>query len=303
LAKTGGIGLSVTNAFREGEESVAEQDHDSAMKGAAGLLYVAPRAPYVADLADRELVSRSLRAVYDPGASWVDYERLADECQDEGIPPGERRRYYFNLPDKFTDESWLPEGRWESCRRRGRAVNLDSPFVVAVDMALRHDTCAIRWGQFQHDGKIMVEAKEFVPHGDMLDIDAIEAFILRLQASGNLSECAYDPAYFERSAQALSERGVNMVEFPQSNQYMVQACATAYEYIMAGTVVHDDEAMSLQQVVNGVSFPAGEGWRLKKSKVRHGKIDSAIALVILLARLVSLDQLADEAPDPFAFAL
>jgi len=300
LAKTGGLSISVTNSYREGEDSVAESDADAAGKQAAGLLYEGIRAPYVADLTDTELVLRSLDIAYDPEATWVDKTRLAEECADETIPPGERRRFYFNIPDMFADESWLPEGTWEGARRKGRSVNTDRPFAMAVDMALRHDTCAIRWGQFQSDGRIAVEATEFVPGGDMLDIDAIESFIVKMQATGNLVECAYDPAYFERSAQALAERGVCMVEFPQSNALMAPACGTAYELIVGGQVVHDDDERSTQQVLNGVAFPAGEGWRLKKSKVTKGKIDSAIALVILLARLVNLDQLAAE-PEPFAF--
>jgi phage terminase large subunit-like protein len=145
----------------------------------------------------------------------------------------------------------------------------------------------------------MVQAHQWTPGGSMLDIDTIEAFIIRLHSTGNLVECAYDPAYFERSAQALAERGVNMVEFPQSNERMVPGCGTAYEYIVGGQVVHDDDPTAFQQVLNGVAFPAGEGWRLKKSKVTKGKIDSAIALVMLMSRLVALDQL-EESPSPVA---
>lgn len=290
VAKTGGLSISVTNAFRQGEESVAELDSDAAAKGAAGVLYQAIRAPYVEDLGDRELVRRSLDAAYDPQATWVDKERLTDEVGDDTIPPGERRRFYFNIPDKFEDSSWLPEGRWFAQRRKGRSVNLDQPFAASIDMALKHDTAAVRWGQFQPDGSIFVQAREWEPAGEMLDIDAIEAFLIHLHISGNLSECAYDPAYFERSAQALRERGLNMIEFPQSNERMVPGCGTAYELICGEKVFHDDEPRSYQQVLNGVAFPAGEGWRLRKSKVTKGKIDSAVALVMLLARLVALDE-------------
>ncbi len=289
LAKAGGISVSVTNAYRDGEDSVAEGDAKAADKGTAGLLYEGIRGTYVDDLTDRELVMRSLDEAYDPEAIWVDKERLADECADETIPPGERRRFYFNIPDRFEDTSWLPEGKWEQCRRPGRTVNRTQPFAAAFDMALKHDTAALRWGQFQTDGKFMTEAHEWVPDGDTVDIDAIEAFIIELQSSGNLLEVAYDPAYFERSAQALRERGIKMVEFPQSNERMVPGCGTAYEMIAGDLVVHDDNPLATQQVLNGVAFPAGEGWRLKKSKVTKGKIDSAISLVMLLAEVTSLD--------------
>ena len=281
-AKTGGLVWAATNAYRIGEESVAEGDAISAEKKAAGLLYQANRGTYVEDLADRELVMRSLRQAYDPDAAWVDLDRIADECADPSIPPGEQRRFYFNIPDRFEEASWLPDGRWEDSREPGAKVDRSQPFVGAVDMALRHDTASFRIGQVRPDGARVTEAFPFIPNGDVLDIDAIEAAILAEHMTGNLRGVVYDPAFFERSAQALAERGVVMIEFPQSNPRMVPACGHAYELICTGQVVHDDDPVSTQQVVNGVMHPAGEGWRLKKSKVTHGKIDSAVSLVMLL---------------------
>lgn len=289
LAKTGGLSLAVTNAFREGEESVAESDRDAAAKHTVGVLYQAFRADPVEDLSDRDAVRVALDQAYDPQAVWLDRERLVDEVGDDTVPPGERRRFYFNQPDRFEESSWLPDGQWEQCRRAGRRVNLDQPFVAALDMALKHDTVAVRWGQWQSADELVVEGREWEPAGEMVDIDDVEAFLIRLASSGHLVEVAYDPAYFERSAQALRERGLNMMEFPQSNERMVPACGTAYELICGGKVVHDDGPRSAQQVLNGTSHPAGEGWRLRKSKVTKGKIDSAIALVMLLARLTALD--------------
>lgn len=284
LIKTGGLSMAATNAFRRGEDSVAEEDSIAAEKGARGLLYESIRGTYVADMEDRELVAQSLREAYDPQADWLDFETLTDGATDPTTPAGERRRFFLNIPDDFAEESWLPEGKWDDCRRKGRTLSLEHPFVGAIDMALKHDTAALRLGQYQPDGRIFTAAYLWVPTDGKLDVDTIEAKIIELHATGNLSSLAYDPAYFERSAQHLEERGVPMLEFPQTNPRLVPACGHAYELIVGDQVIHDDDPVSAMQVTSAVPVPAGEGWRVKKSKSKH-KIDSGVALIMMLDTL------------------
>jgi hypothetical protein len=83
---------------------------------------------------------------------------------------------------------------------------VERPFVAAMDMALKHDTAALRTVQVVGD-ELVTESRIWVPNGDVLDVAAIEQEIIRLHRTGNLTECAYDPAYFERSAQALLDEG------------------------------------------------------------------------------------------------
>ena len=210
------------------------------------------------------------------------------------IPEHEWLRYFANRWVSIADESWLPGGlaTWEACRRHGVKVDTSRPFVAAMDMALKHDTAALRTVQAQGD-VVVTESTIWTPNGDVLDVAAIEREILRLHRTGNLTECAYDPAYFERSAQALLDEGVNMVEFPQSPQRMVPACGQAYEAIVAGRVVHDDDTMAAGQVAAAAPKASGEGWRLSKGRAKH-KIDSAIALVMAIDRVL--------APAPVAMA-
>lgn len=293
LIKTGGLSMAATNAFRRGEESVAEQDAEAAEKGARGLLYESIRGTYVADMEDRELVAQSLREAYDPQADWLDFETLIDGATDPTSPAGERRRFFLNIPDDFAEESWLPEGCWEGCRRKGKTLSLEHPFVGAVDMALKHDTAALRLGQYGPDGRIFTAAYLWTPDDGRLDPDVIEAKLIELHATGNLTSCAYDPAYFERSAQHLIERGVPMVEFPQSNPRMVPACGHAYELVVGGQVIHDDDPLSAAQVSAAVPVAAGEGWRVKKSKSRH-KIDSGVALIMMLDELTRIPAVVPE---------
>jgi phage terminase large subunit-like protein len=125
-----------------------------------------------------------------------------------------------------------------------------------------------------------------VPDGRSLDVAKIEAQIRTLHASGNCVEVAYDPAFFERSAQALADDGVAMLEFPQSAARMVPACGTTYEQILAGHVVHDDDPLSADQVKSAVPRDTDSGWRLSKGRSKR-KIDAAITLVMGVARVLT----------------
>lgn len=202
------------------------------------------------------------------------------------VPVHEWLRYFGNRWVTATIDSWLPGGEWERHRVPGTRVDLTQPFIVTVDMALKHDTCSVRAVQ-ETSRPIVTQAWPFVPvNGQPLDVAGVEALIRRLHASGNLVECAYDPAFFQRSAEFLTDDGINMVEFPQSSARMVPACGLAYEQIIAGEVIHDDDPISADQVKSAVPRESENGWRLSKGKSRR-KIDAAITLVMGLARALT----------------
>ena len=98
-----------------------------------------------------------------------------------------------------------------------------------------------------------------------------------------MAEFVYDPAYFERSAQALADEGLPMVEHPQSRSRMVPACSLAFEQIAAGRVRHDGQPTLTDHVESAVQRTSDLGWTLSKGRSRR-KIDACIALVMALAR-------------------
>jgi phage terminase large subunit-like protein len=191
------------------------------------------------------------------------------------------RRYRLNQWTR-SKESWLPPGAWEACRGDAR-IDPDLPVFVGIDMALKHDSVAVVAAQGRMDGTYAVEAKIWLPQGDTIDVAGVEAHLRKLHRTLNVKEFAYDPAYFERSAQALADDGLPMLEFPQSSQRMVPACGHAYEVICSGRVVHGGDPIFSDQVQSASPRVTGEGWRLSKGKAKR-KIDAAIALVIALDR-------------------
>ena len=204
----------------------------------------------------------------------------------KSLPLHEFQRYHLNQWTRTEEESWLPGSAWDNCT--GDVVfNPDAETFVGVDMALHHDSVAIVHGQKNKEGKVILDSKIWHPDDyDVIDIQAVEGYILELVKSFNVKEVAYDPAFFERSAQVLLDNGVNMVNFPQSHARMVPACGNAYDMIVNKKVIHNATATFTDQVLSAAQKVTDSGWRLSKGRSKR-KIDGAIAMVIMLDRITA----------------
>ena len=191
------------------------------------------------------------------------------------------RRYRLNQWVR-SQESWLPVGAWENMVGDA-TINTDDDCYVGIDMALKHDSIAIVIAQPQENGKVHVEAKIWHPDMEGIDIADVEQHLRMLHLRYQVKEFAYDPAYFQRSAESLMDDGLPMVEFPQSSQRMIPACGNAYDMISAGRLVHSGSPMFTDQVLSAAQRMTENGWRLSKGKSRR-KIDAAIALCMALDR-------------------
>jgi phage terminase large subunit-like protein len=181
-----------------------------------------------------------------------------------------------------TQESWLPVGAWEQCIGDA-TINTTDDAWVGIDMAMKYDSIAVVIAQTQSDGRIVVDAKIWHPDQNDMSVADVEQHLRTLHRTYNVKEFAYDPAYFQRSAEALFDEGLPMLEFPQSSQRMIPACGTAYDLIVTNKVVHDGAPMFTDQVLSAAQRMTESGWRLSKGKSRR-KIDAAIAMCMALDR-------------------
>jgi phage terminase large subunit-like protein len=110
-------------------------------------------------------------------------------------------------------------------------------------------------------------------------IAEVEAYVMEVAESGRLRDVAYDPMRFNRSAEVLEERGLKMVEFPQTHSRMVPASNSLYDIVREGNLVHDGDPDFKRQVMAGVAAETDQGWRISKKKSR-AKIDALIALAL-----------------------
>lgn len=181
-------------------------------------------------------------------------------------------------------ESWLPAGAWEQ-NRSDRELRLDLPVFVGIDMALKHDSVAVVVAQPQDD-VIVVRSRVWLPAEEGVDVSAVEQHLRDLHLQYKVMEFAYDPAYFQRSAESLADDGLPMVEFPQNGLRMVPACGNAYELIVNRKLAHDGSPTLTDQVLSAAQRITETGWRLSKNKSKR-KIDACIAMVIALDRATS----------------
>lgn len=295
-----------TTAYGKGQDSIAELLHKAVGfktgRNVVGrLLFDHREASRKWDLDDPTQLRLAIEDAA-PEAFWSNVEGIASDYLEATSPVWQFRRYWLNQPSEPDEASWLPAGQWETNRRAGCKIDLTQPFEVAVDMALKHDTIAVRATQDAHDGTIRTQAWSWVPSGTVVDVAAVEGLIIELHQSGSMTACGYDPAFFEASAQRLLDLGVPMEEFPQSNPRLVPACQNAYELICGGLVVHDDEPIPAGQVTAAVPFATSEGWRLSKGRSKK-KIDSAIALVMALWLTTLKPEVDESKPEPFVWVL
>jgi phage terminase large subunit-like protein len=180
-----------------------------------------------------------------------------------------------------TQESWLPPGAWHKCRS-DLDLDREKPAFVGIDMALKHDSIAIVIAQPKED-RVVCRAKIWHPKDEGVDVAEVEHHLRHLHSTYNISEFAFDPAYFMRSAEILLDDGLPMVEFPQTGNRMIPACGNLYELIVGGKIAHDGSPTYTDQILSAAQRMTDNGWRLSKNKSRR-KIDAAIATVMAVDR-------------------
>jgi len=232
-----------------------------------------------ADFEDEEMWKSVNPAI---GGGWWPVDNL--RRRRAALPLPEFQRYHLNMWTRTQEESWLPEGLWAELAD-SFDLQPDLPTYIGIDMALKHDSVAVVWGQQDPESELIyLDSKIWRNEGVMFDYAEVETFISKLNREFNVVECAYDPAFFERSAQALYDENVPMVEFPQTHGRMVPACGQSYELITSKKVRHKNHNTFNDQVLSAVNKPTDRGFRLSKGKSKR-KIDGAIAMVMCLDRL------------------
>jgi hypothetical protein len=148
LAKMGGRSIETTNAWRDGEDSVAEATSryaDLAREGKtrnARILRMHPTAT-VPDLADEDSLRAGLTSLY-ADMPWIDIDRIVAEVYDPNTDPGDARRFYLNEITS-ADDALVTASQWDACKVDARLADGD---VVRSASTVAARMTRLRWSPF-----------------------------------------------------------------------------------------------------------------------------------------------------------
>ena len=98
-----------------------------------------------------------------------------------------------------------------------------------------------------------------------------------------MREVAYDPRYFQRSAELLERSGLTLVEFLAASGPLVDAYQRFYQLAVTGKLAHKDDKVFAAHIAATAARPTERGWKI--SKLRSPLvIDATVAAVMAVAR-------------------
>ncbi|WP_234443990.1 terminase [Streptomyces sp. NRRL S-1868] len=146
LAKMGGRSIETTNAWRPGDDSVAERTAEYADKIAEGrvkdpgLLRWHRQAPADTLLGDETSLREGLEYAYGD-SHWVDLDRIVAEVYDPATSPEDSRRFYLNAVVTAEDSLVAPP-EWDALVSEERIVPGDE-IVLGFDGGKTDDATAL----------------------------------------------------------------------------------------------------------------------------------------------------------------
>lgn len=223
-------------------------------------------------------------------ASWITVEQLEAQRESPTVDELTFQRLHLNKWTK-TRDAWLPGGLWESLASEAE-IPEGAEVVVAADVALVNDSTAIAVAHKLEDGRIAVRAKvwaardDAVAHvilpGGRVDLEVIEDHIRDLAQRYQIRELVYDPRFFERSAQTLSDEGLVVAPIDQSSRRMLEAYAAFYQACREERITHDGDAVLAQHVDSVQGTMTERGWRISRQRLQ--RIDAAVAVAMAMWR-------------------
>jgi len=242
-------------------------------------------APDNADL-DNEQIWKTVNP-----ASWIQVRDLRRQLHDPGLDEPEFRRLHLNQWTRSRD-AWLPGNLWSELRS-DHEIPEGAAVYLGVDVALYHDSTAVCIAHTLEDGRTALRAHVWsadpnalahvhVPGGKM-QLELVENHIKDLHRRYKVREVAYDPRFFERSAEILERAGVTMVEFLQASAPMADAYQRFYQAANEHKLTHDGDPILAAHIDATAADKTERGWKVRKLKSSQ-HIDACVAAVLAHAR-------------------
>lgn len=245
--------------------------------------------------ADREVAVRAASGAAD--ILWNVSDRV-NAWGKPDMPRHEWIRYYGNRWVDIAEESWLKDhpGAWGKCEGEWSKDDAN-PWVLTVDMALKHDSVAVDRIEKLPTGRFAVTTRIWRAEDNAGRIDHVEvwAYIKKQARGAGFRGVVYDPRFFEVPARMLEDEGIVAIQFDQSPQRMAPACGLTFELIVAEQIVHDGDPQLTAHVNAAVQRQQERGFTLAKGKSK-GHIDACIAMCM---GVWILHEVPEVVPEPF----
>lgn len=207
-------------------------------------------------------------------ASWITEEFLMRKAANPELSNSEVLQLHGCVWAEAI-EAWIPIQEWDKCRVSALEAEIPdgAPVYVGVDVGLTHDSSAIAVAHMRDDGKIIIQATVWsalpnvVAHvtvpGGRMDLSLLEDHIRYLAKRYTVEEIAYDPRFFERSAQDLSDEFV-IVAMQQNAAPMADAYQSFYQSVFEGRIMHDGDVVLTNHLAATAAQKTERGWKISK---------------------------------------
>jgi hypothetical protein len=293
--------LSICNAHRPGEESIAEQDYEAFEKIMGGVtnftkfFYDALEAPADTDINEESSLRHGV-SVARGDSTWLDVDRLVEEIRDPRTIVSEARRKYLNQI-VAAEDAWLTPWNWDAIANRNLHLNVDDRITLGFDGSRGRDhtaLCACRvedgaifilnvWNPESFpDGKIpTVEVDRAVKHAFATwDVVSFRADVKEFEAYIDQWE-----AQFSHKLVTKASPG-NWIKYDmrsKGKREFLLDCERFEGAVIDKALSHDGNPVLRQHILNARRRPSdtydliGIG---KESKDSSRKIDAAVTAVL-----------------------
>lgn len=292
--------LSICNAHRPGEESIAEQDYEAFEKIMGGVnfskfFYDALEAPADTNMEDYESLKHGL-TVARGDSTWLDVPRLIEEIADPRTVRSEARRKYLNQI-VASEDSWITPWEWDAIAVPALRLKPGDQITLGFDGSRGGDhtaLCACRiddgaiflleaWNPESFpDNKIPTTSVDQAVHRafELYDVVSFRADVKEFESYIDSWEAQYRKRLIVKASPG------NLIAYDMRSkgkrEFLIE-CERFRDAVVEGSMKHDGNRILRQHVLNARQRPSdtydliGIG---KESRMSDKKIDAAVTAVL-----------------------
>lgn len=292
--------LSICNAHRPGEDSIAEQDYEAFEKIAGGLnfskfFYDALEAPANTDMENYASLELGL-TVARGDSTWLDVPRLIEEIADPRTVRSEARRKYLNQI-VAAEDAWITPWEWDAISVPALRLKPGDQITLGFDGSRGGDhtaLCACRiddgaiflleaWNPESFpDNKIPTTSVDQAVHRafELYDVVSFRADVKEFESYIDSWEAQYRKRLIVKASPG------NLIAYDMRSkgkrEFLIE-CERFRDAVVEGSMKHDGNRILRQHVLNARQRPSdtydliGIG---KESRMSDKKIDAAVTAVL-----------------------